>query len=116
MYKEELQGFPVEVVEKMLERQVEQGNKRDISVFEADRFACKEEGGFDWDETPEGWYFWYKVIDSKNFDHFFERYPDPQDDTLNVKTETTDPLEHLKQAQYHLSQYIEILEKQKQNQ
>lgn len=36
-YKGELEGFP-EVVEKMLERQVEQGNKRDVSVFERSKF------------------------------------------------------------------------------
>jgi len=32
MYKGQIKDFPTEVVEKMLERQVDQGNKRDVTV------------------------------------------------------------------------------------
>ena len=74
-FKGELQGFPVEVVEKMLERQVEQGNKRDLSVFEKSIYFYKNIGGFNWDETIEGTSFWDKVLRVKNFHHFFEKYP-----------------------------------------
>ena len=74
-YKGDLKGFPQEVVEKMVERQVEQGNKRDVSIFEKDRNEEADFGGFDWDESPEGYGFWYKVIYSSQFDVFFNRYP-----------------------------------------
>lgn len=74
-YKEKLEGFPEEVVEKMLERQVEQGNKRDVSVFECHKSASINSGGFYWSESEEGNSFWEEVISNKNFDVFFERYP-----------------------------------------
>lgn len=74
-FKNDLKGFPVEIVEKMLERQVEQGNKRDVSVFERDRTSWKLIGGFAWKDTKEGFHFWNTVITYKKFDHFFEKYP-----------------------------------------
>ena len=69
-YKEKLEGFPEEVVEKMLERQVEQGNKRDVSVFECHKSASINSGGFYWSESEEGNSFWEEVISNKNFDIF----------------------------------------------
>lgn len=75
MYKGQLKGFPQEVVEKMLERQVEQGNKRDVSVFECNFYSSKKNGGFDWDKTIEKDGFWTDVIHRKNFSRFFEKYP-----------------------------------------
>lgn len=72
-YKGELKGFPTEVVEKMLERQVEQGRKRDVSIFEETR--CSGSRGFYWDKTLEGHEFWKDVIERKNFDTFFATYP-----------------------------------------
>lgn len=72
-YKGELKGFPTKVVEKMLERQVEQGNKRDVSVFEKNKMTCSD--GFDWSETPERYSFWEDVIKYENFDTFFVKYP-----------------------------------------
>jgi hypothetical protein len=71
----ELEGFPQEVIDKMLERQVEQGNSRDIQVFKHYKFAGKPNGGFDWHKTIEGSVFWNKVIADKKFDIFFDRYP-----------------------------------------
>jgi len=70
MYKGQLEGFPKEVVEKMLERQEEQGNERDVSVFEEGKFA-----GFYFEDTEEGRYFWDDVIRNRNFNVFFEKYP-----------------------------------------
>jgi len=74
-YKGELEGFPDEVVEKMLEYQVAQGNKRDVTVFEKRNMSGKRTDGFFWDETLEGYCFWYYVIINRNFDLFFKRYP-----------------------------------------
>lgn len=75
MYKGQLEGFPKEVVEKMIERQVEQGNPRDVSVFEKRRTIDKGHLGFTWVTTDEGGDFWDSVIEYKDFDLFFKRYP-----------------------------------------
>ena len=75
MYKGQIKRFPQEIVEKMLEYQVEQGNPRDISIFETDKIASLSSGGFTWEKTPEGKSFWLKVIAHENFSVFFEKYP-----------------------------------------
>lgn len=73
-FKGKIKGFPVEVVEKMLEHQVAQGNKRNVSVFEDRKAAGKMMGGFEWHETVEGYSFWNEVVKG-SFDVFFKRYP-----------------------------------------
>ena len=70
-----LEGFPIEVVQKMLERQVEQGNKEDVKVFQSDPSAGKRHKGFDWRETTEGDVFWHSIICAEKFDVFFDKYP-----------------------------------------
>lgn len=74
IYNGQLKGFPNEVVDLMLHYQVMHGNKRDVTVFEKEIECDVKYGGFDWDETPEGSYFWVKVIRG-DFNVFFERYP-----------------------------------------
>jgi len=74
-YKGELRGFPREIVEKMLDRQEDAGNKRDVSVFENDRSASSMEDGFTWDCAIEGVSFWINIITSRNFKIFFDKYP-----------------------------------------
>lgn len=75
MYKGQIKGFPQEVVEKMLERQVEQGNERDVSVFEEQKTRGVKFGGFVWSNSEEGHVFWSNVIDYEDFDIFFEKHP-----------------------------------------
>ena len=75
MYKGQLEGFPKEIVERMLECQVEQGNPRDVSVFECIPNADQHSGGFNWRDTIERNNWWSKIIDDKNFDIFFLKYP-----------------------------------------
>lgn len=74
-YKEQLEGFPQEVVEAMLDEQVKQGNKRDVTVFEKDKTQSQVFRGFDWHATKEGKDFWDTVIMHANFDVFFTKYP-----------------------------------------
>lgn len=74
-YKGDISGFPREVVERMFECQVEQGNKRSLLPFENEVESGKERGGFNWKETKEGESFWSNVISFRKFDHFFARYP-----------------------------------------
>lgn len=74
----ELEGFPIEVVEGMLQRQYEQTGRRDVSVFQEDRAAGGEyRGGFTWIRTPEGGDFWDKVIDGREFSRFKTGYRGP---------------------------------------
>ena len=72
-----LEGFPIEIARVMLKRQVEQGNKADITVFQKDCFVGKSDYGFYWKETIEKYDFWKNVIGCKNFDIFFDKYPKP---------------------------------------
>jgi hypothetical protein len=83
----DLKGFPIEVVEKMLERQKEQKGYRNISEFQA-----SNRSGFSWIASPEGHRFWQDIIQLRKFNLFFERYPRKnkyvyiyQDDTKNGK-------------------------------
>lgn len=71
---EDLKDFPIEVVEKMIERQVGQGNKADVSVFQFRVHSDQSHGGFTWSKTPEGITFWNDVTKG-NFDRFFKKYP-----------------------------------------
>jgi len=87
-YKGQIADFPTEVVEKMLEKQVEQGNPKDVTVFEKYKEPSKYNKGFDWDNTKEGNNFWHSVIRYRMFDVFFERYPKTTDKTFQDKFPT----------------------------
>ena len=71
-FKGELRGFPKEVVERMLFWQENQTGERDISVFEEDVATHSYRGGFNWEDTIEGYEFWDDVIRNRNFDRFYE--------------------------------------------
>ena len=77
-YKGQIKDFPTEIVEKMLDYQVKQGNKRDITVFEEDKIASICDKGFTWALTEEGSGFWGSIIRERNFNLFFEKYPKTQ--------------------------------------
>lgn len=70
-----LKELPVEIVEKMLENQVLQGNKRDATVFEKLLSTGYSDGGFTWERSPEGFEFWSDIINYKKYDVFFKKYP-----------------------------------------
>lgn len=72
--KGEIADFPIEVVQRMVDCQVEQGNKADVSVFQKNKREGAY-GGFHWGATIEGYVFWSIITGGKNFDVFFERYP-----------------------------------------
>lgn len=71
----DIENFPIEVVEKMIEEQVKQGNQPNVAVFQNYGSADDEEGGFDWCNTDFGRDFWEGIIGYNNFDLFFEKYP-----------------------------------------
>lgn len=70
-----IEGFPMEVIAKMLERQYEQTGKVDVKVFEKFLPSSKEDGGFSWKCTPEGFDFWKEVLTFEDFSAFFRLYP-----------------------------------------
>ena len=70
-----ISNFPIAIVRRMCECQREQNKNVNFSVFAINPCATAYEGGFDWDETVEGFSFWCDVINNKNFNKFFELYP-----------------------------------------
>lgn len=89
----DIEGFPIEVVQWLVDEQVRQGNSANASVFQRDIYADKVRGGIDWDECPEEEEeddFCVKVLDYKNFDVFFDKYPkDEEEKSAPPKHETT---------------------------
>lgn len=82
-YKGKLEGFPKEVVERMLYEQEKQGNKRDVTVFERDSDESRVFGGFNKSDTINGYSFWCDIINKKDFDLFFKKYP-KKEETFEV--------------------------------
>jgi len=67
--------FPIEIQNKVKERVEEQGRKYSPNVFDYDIYSDKYKDGFNWWQTIEGDLFWEKVLTKKQFDIFFEKYP-----------------------------------------
>lgn len=77
--------LPVEIQEKMLERQSDQTGKRDDAVFrQIGTNAQSLKGGFDWEPTPEGWFFWDQIIEFGKYSYFYARYPKNPDPTIEL--------------------------------
>lgn len=89
----DIADFPVEIVRKMVEEQMRQGNNADVCMFQKCANKNKNQGGFDWRNTEDGHIFWELVIYNKNFGIFFEKYP-KQDSTKIQGTENTTPQPH----------------------
>lgn len=64
----EIEGFPLPIVKLMLRRQVEAGNPRDVTIFQECANASTKGGGFNWDDAPEDFNFWDKVIMDRDFE------------------------------------------------
>lgn len=71
----DIKGFPIEVVQKMIERQVEQGNKADVKIFQNLHISPVEYGGFEWNKSIEGAPFWNDVIGNKKIPHILQKIP-----------------------------------------
>lgn len=87
MYKGELTGFPQEIVEKILDEQERQGNKRDVSVFEKKAEAQLEDGGFDWESTNQDYLFWESILSYGELDYFYEDFYEKYKPTLTQQIE-----------------------------
>ena len=73
----DIKDFPIEVVQKMIEEQVRQGYKANVTMFQNGKAD-----GFSWLDSPDGVDFWSRVIYEKNFDLFFKRCPKTKDKDL----------------------------------
>ena len=91
----QLEGSPIEVVQKMVERQVEQRNPADVTVFQKHKCTGRVFKGFEWVETDEGIDFWNDVIRYENFHVFFEKYP------KEVTSETEGPKDEIDTHVYY---------------
>ena len=78
-YKGDLKGFPAAIVNAMLDEQVKQGNTRDVTMFEKDIIRDDNHGGFDWSFAKESKLFWSRIINHKEFNIFFDKYPHLKD-------------------------------------
>jgi hypothetical protein len=76
----DIANFPLEVVQKMILCQIQQGNPADVSVFQNSANANKMEKGFDWLYDED---FWYNVIKERDFELFFKKYPNSKN-KLNI--------------------------------
>lgn len=67
--------FPQEIIDKVRERTIEQGNEFDITVYDEMIHRGRRGGGMNWSSTPEHHNFWEQVLKKQNFDVFFKKYP-----------------------------------------
>ena len=70
-----LSGFPIEVVQRMVDNQYMQIGMSNVLIFQNDVTAGISGRGFSWYYTTEREDFWRGVIKYKNFASFFKRYP-----------------------------------------
>lgn len=74
-----LKDFPIEILEKIEEAQVSQGQEPNVEVIDNDIYANSLQGGFNWAQAGENFnlykYFWFDVLIDKNFDMFFKHFP-----------------------------------------
>lgn len=73
--KKDLKGkikyFPLAVVQAMCEEQYRQTGNFDPSVFFKKPDASTDRNGFSWAESKEGYTFWSRIINGKNFILFY---------------------------------------------
>lgn len=123
--------FPIEVVQKMVERSTEQEHWFDdigMTTFQH-HISSAGRGGFNWGATPEGHNFWSRVIEDKRFDLFFDLYPCKYiGKTIYIATDGTNNREQLSKIRNYTSEascygesslkgiyYLDVVEKRKGN-
>lgn len=76
----DIEGFPIELVQWMVDQQVKQGNKADVGIFQKLRGVNHFGGGFDWNYSNLGKPACIDIITNKNFDLFFKHFPKQVED------------------------------------
>lgn len=123
--------FPIEVVQKMVERSTEQERWFDdvgMRTFQVN-VTSSGRGGFNWGAAPEWHSFWSRVIEHKRFDLFFALYPCKYiGKTIYIATDGTNNREQLSKIMNYTSvascygeshikgiYYLDVVEKRKGN-
>ena len=71
-----LSSIPIHIVQIMLLRQKEQTGEACLAAFQMKGVAIgANQGGFNWDQTPEGSAFWHEVLTHHEYDLFYQKYP-----------------------------------------
>ena len=61
-----IKDIPIEYVKRMCCNQVLQGNPFNLDIFENGRLATKNNGGFDWYTSKEGYDYWMETLSGHN--------------------------------------------------
>ena len=78
--------LPKEIQERMLYEQELQGNPKDESVFINYVGKNANGGGFNWDETTNGFEFWDSILYQNNINLFYEKYPKSKHEEMEIYT------------------------------
>ncbi len=62
--------FPKDVRDKMIEK----GYGHSPIPYILSLTASESNGGFNWDDSDEGWNFWNQIIEDRNFDLFYKQF------------------------------------------
>lgn len=77
----DIAGFPIDVVKKIIWYRIKQNKDYSIESLQHNTYYRF----FDWFKSDEGWDFWYRVIDRRDYDDFFIRYPLSKEEKINAE-------------------------------
>jgi len=77
------QELPLEIQNKMLERQYDQNRIKDEKIFIASINSGTSSFGFNWANSPEGHKFWEQIIKYGDIEHFYTIYEKEEDKPLS---------------------------------
>lgn len=83
-----LDDLPDEIKELIKQRQIDEGNKADLTVFKYTG-ADKYQGGFHWASTKEGHNFWNAVFIDKQYYKFYTLHREKTYETKLQREETS---------------------------
>lgn len=84
-----LNDLPSEIKELIQQRQIDAGNKADLSVFIKNKCANTYNCGFDWENTKEGRYFWQNLFIDKEYYKFYTIHREKTYETKLQREETS---------------------------
>ena len=104
----QLEGVPPKVVDLMIANQVKQGNPANVKVFQEKIDASYAEGGFRWNKSNEGQFFWSKVINGRQFPMELTQPDKFNEDTTGTSESTLVDLESMGQHAYKIGDIVKV--------
>ena len=100
------EDYPIEIIQLLIKRVEEQGNdgEKALKIIRDKKiYADRNNGGLDWDDTPERYDFWCDVLSiSKPLEDriqiFYERYPKPAYPRIMEVSDYEDFRDHCKRV------------------